>query len=110
MAAGAAVCVRVGRTVTLASTVSGVSACLERFAEPTLGIAVGVAACKSLTRIALAVGVCAGTLAAVDVAVAVWVGIAMTAAPLLAAGACPHAKTANEQSAIATSQVSLTKL
>ena len=107
MAVGVAVCVRVGRAITLTVAALGVSSCTGTFATPTLGIAVGVAACRSLTRITAAVGVCAGVLVALAVAVAVWVGI--VAALSLAAGACPHARTASRQSAVDASQVSMAK-
>ena len=104
-----AVCVSVGRAVTLVPAALTILSCTGTLAALALGGAVGVAACKSLTRIAAAVGVCVGVLTALAVAVAVLVGITMTAAVSLAAGACPHARTANRQSATDTSEVSPTK-
>ena len=109
---GVAFGVCVGRGVALADSALGGLSSDNISAALSLGVDVGVAACKSLTRIAATVGVCVGTFAAavvVAVGVAVWVGTGMDAALSSAAGVCPHAKTANRQSAIAASQVSSTK-
>lgn len=101
----------VGMGVALADSALGGLSSDDISAALSLGVTVGVAACKSLTRIAATVGVCAGTFTAVALAVgvAVCVGTDMDAALSSAAGVCPHAKTASRQSAIAASQVSSTK-